>query len=294
MLQEKKKLPKEPRPVKFYHGLILFAVVLVSMTVLCAPLQWFLGVYGLAATEFVLLAISLAACRIMRWDSDEVFPMALPPAREFFSGLMIFGGTFFGMTGVLTVTDYLFPADLAQFSDTISTYTAEVSPMMALICIAFLPAVCEEALHRGILLHCFRAPGKKWLAILTGGLVFGIFHLDPTRTLSTGMMGAAFAYITIRTGSVVLPMIFHFLNNMISVYALYALPQELTAAIEYTRPLSQVWGAACMNLGWMVAGWLLGMRMLEPKYKESAPVPLALAMYALFLASAVLYFIDLY
>lgn len=293
-MNEQKLTPKPPRPVKFYHGLIIFAIVLVSMVLLCAPLQWFFGVYGLAATEFLLFAIALLARRMMRWNADEVFPMALPPAREFFGSLFLFGGTYFGMTAVLTVTDYLFPTDLAQFADALSLYTADVSPIMALICMAFLPAVCEEALHRGILLYCFKAPGKKWLAILTVGIVFGFFHLDPTRFLSTGMMGAVFAYITLRTGSMILPMIFHFLTNMVSVYAMYAVPAEMTVTTVYSRPLAQVWGNSCALLAVMVVGWLMGLRMLDKKYKENAPWPLAVLMYALLIASAVLYFIDLY
>jgi len=51
--------------------------------------------------------------------------------------------------------------------------------VLGIIIVAVLPAICEEALNRGILLNAYEARGS-YKAIFITGLFFGFFHFDIT------------------------------------------------------------------------------------------------------------------
>ena len=68
------------------------------------------------------------------------------------------------------------------------------------------------------------------------GLIFGIFHLDPYRFLGTALLGVFLTLIMLETRNILLPMLFHFVNN--SVASLSTLLNEPGAAVQ--PPLSSV------------------------------------------------------
>lgn len=45
-------------------------------------------------------------------------------------------------------------------------------------------------------------------------IYFGVFHLDPYRLLPTMILGMGFAYMMLKTGNMLYPIIFHALNNL--------------------------------------------------------------------------------
>jgi membrane protease YdiL (CAAX protease family) len=222
--------------LKFYNGLIIFAVVIICLIFIAAPAQLFLGIYGLAVTEILLLAIALISAKILKADMRATFPMKLPPVRNFFAALFLYSGIYIAITLILVITEYFFPS-INDVSNAITAIGSSVSPAMSILIMAFLPAICEELLHRGIILTSFRHLNNNAVVVICTGLIFGLFHLDPYRFLSTALLGGAFAYMTLKSGSVVLPMIFHFITNLISVYAIFSSGDFInseTAVFEYT------------------------------------------------------------
>ena len=83
----------------------------------------------------------------------------------------------------------------------------------SVVVVALIPAVSEEMLHRGILQYTLQPLGKKWLIIFLMGVYFGVFHLSLIRFLPMMFLGMVIAWIRQETGSMVYPMIFHFVNN---------------------------------------------------------------------------------
>lgn len=51
-------------------------------------------------------------------------------------------------------------------------------------------------------------------------LIFGAFHLSLVKLLPTAMLGACFAYITWRSGSIYIGMGLHLVNNLFSLMAM--------------------------------------------------------------------------
>ncbi|MCY4158977.1 MAG: type II CAAX endopeptidase family protein [Bacteroidetes bacterium] len=82
-----------------------------------------------------------------------------------------------------------------------------------LLFVALTPALFEEAFFRGFV----QRRAERGMGIVGGilftGVVFGIFHLRLTQVLPLAVLGCFLAYITWRTGSLLIPVVLHFLNN---------------------------------------------------------------------------------
>lgn len=107
----------------------------------------------------------------------------------------------------------------------------------ALLFQASVPGIDEEILFRGVLLgmmcSALRNDGPTWRtpAIIINGILFGLVHalmfqdgglaFNAVMFVWTGMIGYALAYITIKTRSIMVPMLTHnlcnFLNNLVSM-----------------------------------------------------------------------------
>jgi len=93
--------------------------------------------------------------------------------------------------------------------------------LMLLVPLALLPSLVEEALCRGVilrgLLHKLYLPRTRWIAVLVSSLFFGMLHIDPLHASAAAAMGVVLGTIALRTGSLVPPVVCHFVNNGISI-----------------------------------------------------------------------------
>lgn len=92
--------------------------------------------------------------------------------------------------------------------------------VIALLFIAVTPAICEEAMHRGLLLNAYERRGTI-KAIVISSLIFGIFHFDITNLLGPIFLGLLIAYYVIRTNSIFAGVLAHFMNNAIALTLQY-------------------------------------------------------------------------
>lgn len=108
----------------------------------------------------------------------------------------------------------------------------------AVLVIAVIPAVTEEFLFRGVILSCAGEGMGDVAAIFTAGLCFSLFHANPEQTVYQFICGCVFAFITVRSGSVLPAFAMHLANNafIISVYAAgySSLPMSAEADIAIT------------------------------------------------------------
>lgn len=90
-----------------------------------------------------------------------------------------------------------------------------------LLFIAFIPAICEELLFRGLLIDLNIGKNMHILAI-TNGLMFSMFHLGYDQLLYTFISGTIYAYIAIITGSILPTIVMHFIGNAIVVWSVHS------------------------------------------------------------------------
>ena len=86
---------------------------------------------------------------------------------------------------------------------------------VGILVIAVMPGICEELLHRGLLLTAYEKRGS-YRAVVLVAVMFGLFHFDITNLAGPVLLGLVFGYYVVRTGSIFAGILAHFLNNLIA------------------------------------------------------------------------------
>lgn len=212
----------EPKSkLKPYHGLIGLALVFAILIFVDPLLYRLVGIYYAVIGELLIAAIALVIARITDGELSFVLPFRLPPVKMFVSSVGLYIGTLMLTGAVNTVTSRFIP-DFAERGEAVNNLATSMSPALAIITIALLPAVCEEIFCRGFLLTSMKPLKNPVFIIIAVAVSFGLLHLDLYTFLPSALVGALFALITIKTGSLLIPMILHFAKNSLSVIAAYA------------------------------------------------------------------------
>ena len=101
--------------------------------------------------------------------------------------------------------------------------------ILTLRIIAVIPGVGEEILFRGYLQNIFRKMIKNdHVAIWLAAILFSAIHFQFYGFVPRMLLGALFGYLYLWTGNLLIPIIAHFLNNSISLLALFVYQKGLT------------------------------------------------------------------
>ena len=89
------------------------------------------------------------------------------------------------------------------------------------IVVAVIPAICEETFFRGYVQKSFEFRIKPiWAAALTA-MFFSLYHFNPYGLLALFALGFFFGYSAYKSNSIFIPLILHFLNNLIAIVAYF-------------------------------------------------------------------------
>ena len=89
--------------------------------------------------------------------------------------------------------------------------------------IAVIPALGEELLFRGVIQKIFTNMTRNYhWGIWISAFMFSALHMQFYGFLPRMLLGGIFGYLLVFSGSIWLPIIAHFINNLVGVLALYA------------------------------------------------------------------------
>ncbi len=88
--------------------------------------------------------------------------------------------------------------------------------LLYVLCLAVAPAFIEEMVFRGIIMQNLRRFGDIF-ALVASSLIFGIFHLNLIQMPYAFILGLGIGYFVMRTGSLWVGVIIHFINNSVAV-----------------------------------------------------------------------------
>lgn len=264
-----------------FRAVVAFGFV---MLVLAASPLMFIMLGPLAGSnllEFMLLVavIIMAATSNMRFK--EVFPTRKTSIRWCVASVL----TWFGAASLANMLNMFCHAFLVRYwperlSDQLSGSGGDpyesFSFIMLVITIAVFPAVCEEFVSRGFIQYNLREY-PPWFGIVFTGALFGLMHFSHLSVISvivTGIMGIGLCYIMYRTGSIILPIIMHFINNFITVlpYALPAVEAGEEIAYELTPAFVQTMWPLFLTIGCIV-GFLFPVFLLIGDVLYAPPRP---------------------
>jgi membrane protease YdiL (CAAX protease family) len=261
------------------RGVAVFAAAMALLFSAGVFFQSRFGMYGILYTQFLLLAVSIAGVFILKLDFKEVFPVKLPRIRQIFGVIiMVPAGMLVSVSAIYPVI-MLFPQSLETMAFLQNLFQS-VPGVTGWLIVALSPAICEEALHRGVIQHTFLRSGfkNKWTIILCMGFIFGIFHADPVRFLPTAILGTIMTYIALESKNILLPVLYHFVNNSLSFFAgsfSSSDGAELSEAMDMAGEMMLEFFVVCLVLSLIGLFILrLGARLVKPiAAPKPSPIP---------------------
>ena len=235
-----KKLTKRPLAA----ALAMAAASILFLLLIAAPMQAAWGMTGLLLTELGLLALALGGAALLREKLSDVFPLRAPRLRPACGAVVLWLGAYMPVLTAAILMQLLLPAQTVEVSAGITGLAVTVSPWLRFLIMAVSPAICEEAIYRGFILSHL-GPLPAWARVAVCGALFGAFHLDATRFLSTALLGAAISWAVLCTGNLFYAGLIHLCNNALSVLATIALEAAVQSAPELAEQATA--GAAAVT-----------------------------------------------
>lgn len=212
------------RTLKLYHGIILAVLAAGDIFIFSRYLGRWFGFYGTLVSELMLLLLAVGTAAVAGGDFRKIFPVRKPRACQVFGTLVMWLGTLFATMVVTMILMLLFPRQMSEVSQGISASILSVPFLAAFVIVVISPAVCEEAVFRGVVFNSlFKAQRNKWIPIAVTAFVFGAFHGSIWRFFPTFFLGIAMGYLLMETGNIFYCVLFHGVNNFVSLCCSYIL-----------------------------------------------------------------------
>jgi len=173
--------------------------------------------------QSALIALSIALSASVWKIPLRAFFSRTPNASDYRSGILL--TAFIFLFSIAAAYALFYPLSLVFpvfvewwfiYSPDLIYFDRGIYPLvpnfLSLFALCVLAPVLEEVAFRGLLLHRWSARfGVRWAMLLSSAL-FGIVHSDPIGAFAFGL---AMSVLYLRTGSLLLPVICHALNNFV-------------------------------------------------------------------------------
>ena len=154
----------------------------------------------------------------------SVFPIHKPKLTEVMGTILIYLGASQAISVVTMIEMYIAPEMVTETSIGLSSMFTSSSMIVAIIVVGIAPAICEEAVFRGVFFNAiWNKTHGKWIPILVTAAVFGLFHGSIIRFFPTFLLGIVLGYLVYETNNMLYNVMFHAINNIIPVLVLYGL-----------------------------------------------------------------------
>ena len=211
------------KTLKVYHGIIMLILSAVCVFFVSPILGANLGLYGTLLNEILLLMLAVALTAAVRGDFKQVFPIHKPKLSAVFGTILLWIGSFLAIMIITMIIAYFFPEEVIGVSQGLGMEFASLTFIISFVIVSISPAICEEAVFRGVVMHSFDNGKNKWIAIVVTGLIFGAFHGNIWRFVPTALLGIMLGYIVYETDNIIYGALFHAINNAMPLLSIFVM-----------------------------------------------------------------------
>ena len=232
---------KKKKQLRAWQGLLFFAVIMTVLLLFGGFVYFCTGNMFLESLteQLIFLISSFVFVLLMRADLREVFPVRKPKPLAV-CGVFVLLLACILAAEVFSILALQFAPDSSeQAAENVNDLFEGPSLPVSLLLAALCPSICEEALHRGVLLNSFRNSfHDRRLVIFLGGLLFGLFHIYPIRMVMPVFIGFLMSWLVLQTDSMLYSCLLHFGYNALLVFV--SSFSSSAADVEQVLPVSSV------------------------------------------------------
>lgn len=201
--------------------LYIFVGLLISIIILVSGIQEKTDAYlylNYLAAPIAMTAAMAVTLKFKKFPVKKAFPIKCNPKYFLIALLLIFGLIFSvswidtGVTEFLKLMGYVPKGQDAYLPDLSGGLIVP-----ALLVIAVMPAIFEEGLFRGVILNSCGGSVGTVRTVFIVGFAFSLFHASAEQTVYQFLAGCVFAFVAIRSGSILPSVLMHFINNAIII-----------------------------------------------------------------------------
>lgn len=169
--------------------------------------------FGLQIVLFLFYFIYTKKMRIEPFAAPLIKNM---PARNWLLTAAAGVAALLGLMFTSFAFDILF-TDVFKYQGTeVPGFDTAGRAVLGVIFMGIAPAIMEEIIFRGMVLRGLSGLGK-WKAVLISAAAFTMTHMNPSQTVHQFFLGIILGLIAWETGSILAPMLIHFINNALAV-----------------------------------------------------------------------------
>lgn len=209
--------------VTYSVAVIFYLIVslVISLIIKLANIEE--GTSAYVYLSYIAAPIAIGACiiavlNVKKINFIQIFPVKCHPKYYAIAALLIYG-LLFSLNWLNDVSVKFF--ELFGYEPRgAGSYFPDLSGGLivpALLVIAVLPAFVEELLFRGAILNSCENGMGSIRTVFIVGFCFSLFHASPEQTVYQFVAGCAFAFIAIRSRSILPSIMMHFINNALIV-----------------------------------------------------------------------------
>ncbi len=199
-------------------GILLFSVGLVILFYASGIIASFTSniVISVFIIQTIIFILPVSYCIYTRSSIVETFSLRKFSLKYLLIGIPLVIISLFLVIVIQNILLMLIPS-LATFVEQFSDLIVFNNFFLQVLCIAILPAICEEVFFRGFLLKAFKVDKKPFFAILVTSILFGIYHMNILQLVTGFFLGGTLGYITYKSKSIYPAILLHFLNNFLAI-----------------------------------------------------------------------------
>ena len=224
MVGKVKDMENEKKQLRLWQGLLVIILAGLEVFVFSDFLPQWLGMGRSLIGELILLGTAVGAVAVFGGKFRSVFPIHKPKLTEVMGTILIYLGASQAISVVTMIEMYIAPEMVTETSIGLSSMFTSSSMIVAIIVVGIAPAICEEAVFRGVFFNSiWNQTHGKWIPILVTAVVFGLFHGSIIRFFPTFLLGIVLGYLVYETNNMFYNVMFHAINNIIPVLVLYGM-----------------------------------------------------------------------
>jgi sodium transport system permease protein len=257
-----------------FYGLALILVLILS-TVLAVSghtsLQLGIALELLAQWGFLFVPIVLLLW-IRRYNIRKSLYLNVPARPALIATLLMAPSSCILLQQMYTWQTSLFPVpdDLNALVEAVRNLgQTKMGFAVLFAATALSPPICEELLYRGILLSSLRRRWGPLPSTVVVALLFSLSHLHPYRIVLVAVLSVLLTYVVLRSGSVYLSMLFHFIVNGLSIVLLLRLHERYLPVLQYSEERGFARAILIVSLLLFIAG----VAILERHARTAAARP---------------------
>ena len=217
-------MENEKKQLRLWQGLLVIILAGLEVFVFSDFLPQWLGMGRSLIGELILLGTAVGAVAVFGGKFRSVFPIHKPKLTEVMGTILIYLGASQAISVVTMIEMYIAPEMVTETSIGLSSMFTSSSMIVAIIVVGIAPAICEEAVFRGVFFNSiWNQTHGKWIPILVTAAVFGLFHGSIIRFFPTFLLGIVLGYLVYETNNMFYNVMFHAINNIIPVLVLYGM-----------------------------------------------------------------------